>query len=568
MNSILELRQKDSDITSQNGAWKSVLPQSVTIEKGDSILVKDTFIDTQQSSTSKILIEKPVSIFADFGYYQVNNIQDWYLLYNTSNPVLTGSDNKNRVLTYEATGAATDSLLKEYVLVAGDEGSKRVEITYNMLDENGDPIFIPAVIIPALKPNEKYVVGELANRIIDNVYGVQLDKLYANYGLAFHSQQLESLTGRKILFPIIDTKGITIPAGNYTPDELVKIINTEFNLNNLNNDEFMTSNPSFLRSSRAVQFGYHDFATNTNTNELYMVKADTLADPYGLKFARAYPAIAANENDLYLGSNQFEISYNESNNQYALEYIHTPLYYQGNISIQYRNDLSVLPDIKIDSVNKRGGIFFQRLWGLNGDGTANDFWKDVLHFDLDSLQVNFTYAEHVIGPDTLLLPQLGNQLEDGKTTTGNLSTLASAVPTNIQLAGIGDVGGLAVPTEDDITGDYFATTDISSTFAIAGNNAIDTINNFGYYLVEVRSNFKNNFLTPSNNFNSIHQIVSRYYEVNSYTSGEGGQIVYTHESDEPLMLQSFDCRILKSDKTIPTFIGDDNSIHIQIVKGK
>ena len=113
---------------------------------------------------------------------------------------------------------------------------------------------------------------------------------------------------------------------------------------------------------------------------------------------------------------------------------------------------------------------------------------------------------------------------------------------------------------------YF-TADSGKTTSIFSDKekSLDAINNFGYYLIEINSQFKNTFLTEDNNYNSIVQIVNRYYELNSYTSGQGGQIVYQHQG-EPMLLTSFHCRILKSDKTLAENVGDDNTIHLQLVK--
>ena len=77
--------------------------------------------------------------------------------------------------------------------------------------------------------------------------------------------------------------------------------------------------------------------------------------------------------------------------------------------------------------------------------------------------------------------------------------------------------------------------------------------------------FKNNFLTPDNNYRSIQQIVNRYYELNSYTAGEGGQLVYQHVG-EPVLLQSFHVRVLTSEKELAPNIGDDNTVHLQLIK--
>jgi replicative DNA helicase len=89
---------------------------------------------------------------------------------------------------------------------------------------------------------------------------------------------------------------------------------------------------------------------------------------------------------------------------------------------------------------------------------------------------------------------------------------------------------------------------------------------FGYFLVEIQSKFLNDFYTIDQNRSNIKAIVSRYYSLDSYTTGnEQGSAVYTHEGP-PMTLSSFNCRILDSDKNLATNIGDDSTIFLEIIK--
>jgi hypothetical protein len=67
---------------------------------------------------------------------------------------------------------------------------------------------------------------------------------------------------------------------------------------------------------------------------------------------------------------------------------------------------------------------------------------------------------------------------------------------------------------------------------------------------------------------SIMSIVSRYYNVANYTSGSSdSSIAYTHKGAS-LLLTSFNCRILNSDKTPALGLGQDNSIFLEIIKAQ
>ena len=89
---------------------------------------------------------------------------------------------------------------------------------------------------------------------------------------------------------------------------------------------------------------------------------------------------------------------------------------------------------------------------------------------------------------------------------------------------------------------------------------------FGYFLVEVQAAFGNNYINNNGNFKHIVAIVSRYYEKESYTSSTSADsIIYTH-SGNPVIINSFNCRILNSDKSLAQNIGQDNTIILEVQK--
>ena len=64
-------------------------------------------------------------------------------------------------------------------------------------------------------------------------------------------------------------------------------------------------------------------------------------------------------------------------------------------------------------------------------------------------------------------------------------------------------------------------------------------------------------------------IVSRYYELNSFTSGSSADsLVYTHESEEPITLSSFGIRILKPSKEIADNLGKQTTVFLEIIRGQ
>ena len=89
---------------------------------------------------------------------------------------------------------------------------------------------------------------------------------------------------------------------------------------------------------------------------------------------------------------------------------------------------------------------------------------------------------------------------------------------------------------------------------------------FGYFLIEVQAQFQNNYINTTGNFKHIMAVVSRYYEKESYTSSTSADsIIYTHKG-EPILINSFRCRILDSDKQVAENIGNDNTVLLELVK--
>ena len=563
-NIVIECRNKEAQNSIQNGDWTTVLPENIMLNPRDQVLIKSSFIDTQQSSTSKILIEEDINLKIDFGFYQVNytNTPVWYVDYNTGNQIVTGQDLENRVLTYEQAGGGNLVMVTEYSLISSKEGSREATILFETRDGEGNPQNFE-ITIPPLGVNYAYEINELLGKLIDSTFGIQPNIVLEEYGLKLNSFHTGATDGLKVMLPHIETKEIKLPKGNYDPDELVEYINKEFNQNESPGDSvFITQADALLQESRHIQSRYHTGGNNTRDFTLSKVVGTDL--PYKIKIMEDYPTIADTDNDLFFGASQFEISFSQATKTYSIDYIHTPHYYQGNAVVEFTE--SSLNTGQFTWVNKSGGIWIDRLYATtDSTGKPFDFWEGVLKFDVNSIQTKFTYADYSDATaGEMLIPQTSN-LEDGKGTTGGLVTNDSALKKDYVIGTEGDLSGFAVPSSDQIGDGLFSSTDVTTTAGITGLSAIDNIDSFGYYLIEVKSQFKNDFLTPNNNFRAISQVVSRYYEVNSYTSGESGQIIYEH-SGEPMLLQSFHCRILQSDKTVPKFIGDDNTIHIQIIK--
>lgn len=553
-NIIIECRNKESDSVRANGDWSTVLPENVLISEGDQILIKDSYIDTQQTSSSRILIPKDINVSLEYGFYLVmvdnSQLTNWSGAASTS----PAANFKNLVLTIQLDGLTDVKIIQNYVLTTLDKLSDSVEgnITFYWKNEIGEDIE-RRLTIPVIKANEFKQIDVLGG-VITDLDLIRTKELLESLGLKLQVQNAIDPTAKSILQPYTETITVELLAGNYTAEQINETLNREINANVANSSDFPTVDEKLLQTARQIQSKYHTGGNNTRQFAL-CIADDATSDPLRLNMMWNYVPIAGN--DIFLGASIFEMDYTDSSKQFEIKYMHTPFYNTEQISIGIY-EIEVLNRYIYTTVNKLSGSYFTRMYATEKDTNEPfDFWEGLLGLDVNSIQTYFEFENHTttIGGNDILAPITTN-LVDSVGITGGNSSIDAVVAKS---------GSLALPTSFP----YYASSDPSTTQSILGSasNALDAQNAFGYYLIEIKSSFKNDFLTEDNNWRGISQIVNRYYELNSYTAAEGGQIVYTHKGED-MLLQSLNCRILTSEKELAPNIGNDNTIHLQVVKGQ
>ena len=565
-NIIIECSNKRAQNSLANGDWQTILSHPILLESNDQVIIKDSYVDTQAATSQNIVVENDLDLVFDFGFYQVNIT------------VLQGM-----YRNYKDDGAAPDADLLNYVLCkqSGAALANNIKIinSFSVKSTSKEINSIPGTLQIVYRDNEgnmqneTAILGEIDSRgstiprfsniIYDSNTPLTYNPPLSSLNLEIDEINTSDGDNRKVFQPYILQKTIRLPAGNYEPDELCETINRLMTFNKPKDDFYATDSNSLLQTGQQIQSRFYDDNTSSITNFFGLCKAEAGdVNPMRIKTMMSFPNIGASDWDVLFGSSQFELEYDQPSSTFLLKYIHTPFYHNNALNNALFSINEGANDIRLTLVNKLGGIFFQNMYARDlVTGRITDFFTEKLGFDLENLLVNWNYKKFTTtghhDTENIWLPSEVSLIEE-KSTTGQLSVLDSVVnKTTPQQA--------QYPT-DDSTPLYF-TADPQKTNSIISNKTktFDSINQFGYYLIEIKSQFKNNFLTEDNNFNHICQIVNRYYELNSFTSGESGQIVYEHQGD-PLLLQSFHCRILKSDKTLATNVGDDNTIHLQIVK--
>ena len=104
-------------------------------------------------------------------------------------------------------------------------------------------------------------------------------------------------------------------------------------------------------------------------------------------------------------------------------------------------------------------------------------------------------------------------------------------------------------------------------FQIVASNSIDNTElDSGYFLIEINSNFNNEYTDELNTYKKISAIVSRYYSQGSYTSADiSASIPYIHKG-QTVSLNNFNVRILDKNKNLVDNIGDDNCVFLELIK--
>ncbi len=541
-NTIVECRNKESDITVSNGDWTTILGGALTINDGDQIFVKNAFIDTQATSSQKIRIPEDINAEIEFGYYKNMNDVTGLIAGISGGAPVASEDEKLLTILIESTDP-TLLLYKEFNFTPNDQNKVSDPVAVKVLyDDFFDVADSRTINLGEMQPGETTDFFEMIGKIVKGpiTFEPSLDTLREKFNIKVNTTT-QATNGKTVMQPYTQKATIPIKAGNYDPDHLCKIINDSITATTVANNPFYPNDTDCLLNSKETQSNYR-FA-GANTNEFLFVNG--FANPnYYIDNMKNF----GTGTEIWLGSNQFELAFDANTRNFQFNYLHFPYYYQKNIAVgffEYGGNYH--------SVARNGGnVIFSLQAKEQATGNPFDFWFDLLGFDT-TIYPDFSFAESNLGTGTTYLVPI-ILFNDNSTTDGLVS-----VDTLINID-----NPVAVPT----TFPYYSTVGTNTRAIDAGNSVLDNENSFGYYVVEVSSNFKNNFYTPDNNYRNIQSIVSRYYELNSYTSGTAnGSLIYTHKGDSQL-LESFRCRILDSDKNLATNIGDDNTIHLAIVRNK
>ena len=549
-NNIIELRQADGR-TVNVGEYENMLSKEITINEGDTVLLKQAFIDTKKSSSNQILIEEDITLVLNNGLYMtdwLNSADKSY--YDASGGPGTDTQNGQDYIVYKyiPNGGLTDyqNLDGYQYKLVGNDPVGPLTITYQYVDIYGNTTQLQTTF-PKLNPAQ--------NRIYKDPFHI----ISKNNSFQILSPNLSQFSHMKIdpvgvvvdptpiteniYVPYTLTTNVVIPSGIYDPSDLADIISKKLSATNTGGSNLINSN--FLTTLGKLS------ALSTES-ETYLVEQTFGQAIYN----------ASGLSPLLVGAEQVQLAYNVQTNKFEFDYLHSPMRdaVKGqDISVRYLHKGIATTTTDIMAIAKNGGIFFTGLSAYtNSNNKFYDFWAGKLGFNLSKIIATPQRTQWVD-----LFGSTGRfysiKLTEGVNITNGYygwdSAISKATATDWYSLPTLDAGinGITSTLEDTVS-------------LIADNTLSDIQNRYSHFIISADLKFNNNVL-GKDIYKQVQSVVTKYYSFQgNYTYVDSsGSIMYQHRG-APIVLKSVRTRILKSDKTVDETLGNDNTVYFQIIK--
>ena len=619
INTTIQLRQKDKGASVYgNGDYENHLAVPVVIESGDRVAITNAFVDTTDYSNQQIILDQDLNIGMNIIYYMNNQRasgtpSEYLLTYQTGMEKVDMDDYVVcRFYGDDPDYAVLDSItFKRYN--NGNWGGFTVEFEYiTIVGSSTDKPILSISVAKQDQFTEEITINP-ASIVFDSEYGLVIKAVYddvppalpVNRTLSYFNTSLSEITDNEldtsIFIPYEVPINFTVPAGRYNPNDLCSIINKKVveaqsllisnDTQNLyvNNTGILsmvglytwnTAGTGVESGLSTPENGYFSFNKSTWTPPL---EDDQEKDYYQVINAHQTPK-------LMMGTNLFELEYNQSTNIFEFNFLHFPLYHTNTdiesivCNIKNSSGQSAFEpyiDPKTFWCSKNSGISFTHL-------SPAWFWSGQLGMNLNTVLTKITYSPQVI------LETRGNNfvdyrgVKDGSGSAENLCPKFNAYDsegkTDDDYPSLGFTSGLNT-TEGLIVADAMVIKSQASPFLAkpyagldldvvigtttnsvkGGQNALNFVIDSGYYLIELNTKFENKLIGQNFYNNMIQGVINRYYSINTYTAGGQG-LTYIHpDGAEPILLDSLHTRILLPDGSLAN-LGEDNSIFLTITK--
>jgi len=563
----LQLRQQEADVIYQNGDYNVELNKPVKIEEGDTIQLFKSFIDTKETTSGRVVLNYDTELNFHYGFWAQHNYltdQASVIGYPQFTPYVLCQQRSTVTATLESIsyGVAEG--------VVGDEfGGMAVLYQYTDPIDNKTKQITFHFPFRNARISDITIINKKLNYLDGSLQRLTPPSAFAKYGMDPTTENIKKVTKpnpgqpEDIIQPYILSHSITIPKGDYEPSKIAQIITDKLTAGQY--DYGLTKKTPikspFLKSTGdygdANDFlGASGFTDPYTTSEYIFVNSFNGIDVYSYNTDRNETAgDPTTERNYWIGASQIALEYLPSG-RFEWSYLHTPYIDtdNGNISVSYIE--STTDNYYLASAN--GGIYFQSLSATqNGEHFA--FWDEILGFNMDKIIVKYDAFDTPI-------PAYAGNIKSVKFENMKFGETITKADTSIDIAI--NKTDTSIPFYQVIPPASLPIVDVSLSDGLLADTPFNenTSVNFGYFMIELNSNYSTKFISQNSSSNLIKGIVSRYYSANSYTSGASdSSITYIHKG-EPIYLNNFGVRILDSTGKVANDIGDDNTIFLMIYK--
>tara|TARA_R110001592_G_scaffold26772_2_gene99881 strand:+ start:1041 stop:2849 length:1809 start_codon:yes stop_codon:yes gene_type:complete len=570
---IIQLSQIDPlSSVANTGDYSLTVQNNVTVNKGDNIIMKNAFLDTSAFDTQQIVLDEDLTLEFDFiGYIMHNKTFDGAIAAREADEGWGGVLGK--------TGLPLMSCKK---VLADPNKLVCNAITFF---KNLDGSFAPwGGITTTIKYTDWDGQTQHTHVKIPRFTGADFDITYKKSGFSFHflKGEIEDVTpaslvkfgnyqpnnnnylsGQTIfasMIPVVDTRTMTLGKGVYQPPEIAAVISEkaqsarspsstfQFPLNESLNAPFLSPlDQQTVNNSMCV------LAPAT-----WSFQGSLVQYPIDIQFAGT--------TGYWKGASQVALEYDDAQNKFFWSFLHTPSYgaiasettsISVSTEVSDANDAIAPYEITSTSGNapfylqSGGGIMFSSLRARNSKGDLVDFWNAKMGFDLADLCFQNIYKTfQFFGTNTFNYPDITNFITQQTITLPEI---------------IADMGVIKGPNFQN-SGSLPPSEPQNTDKIYANKQVLEASLSTGFYFIDVIAEFQNSISNSINSFKHTVGIVSNFYNQNSFVTGTSADsLIYTHNSDQPLVLSSFNVRILDSSRSQPENLGDNNHIFLEIV---
>lgn len=601
----IELDETKARTRGEIGEYSVVLDNPITLNEGDQLGLFKSFIDTTVDGGEKIKLENDIQLNLSFVLYARNwwantttvagMDKDGIFLGDPATPIV---DNKDyMVVKTEDNPTPTPALMTELTYGILEIGKlKAFTGTYAYEDVSGNQqkthIKIPA--FTGSKSGTFIGVKGLSIRCKDGSFvdatpgetlakaGYFIDPLDPKKGVKTATFKYNTSPPTSTDFhmtPAIETVNVKVPKGSYDPSTLAEYITTRLTRIDQTVLDTIPQGSPFLTSG--ANLGMSNGISN-NTQIGAFKESDTVCidSETGKKVfipisgGRGGSTDVGSGLEYVIGASQVALTF-QDNSIFTWEFLHTPYYVGGSgttkqIGIEYVKLKSGTTEYGV--VNKYGGIAFTSLTAniLDDDGNvgdAFDFWEDILKFDVADICVQFEDVATFEFDDTNQPPgktvgtstRIKVPFKDTVNTTGGLVSIDETIDktSDTPFAYTVFSGELDIPTV------------ISGTFGIQAVQPYDVSSalEFPYFRLDIECSAMNKIVGEKTLFRNTFGLIGRYYESGTFNTGTSADaLVYQHKGS-PVMLTSFNVRILDNQGNTPDKLGNRNTVFLQVFSG-